>query len=100
MNNTKWQELRNSNEVARCVWGYRCRTFQDGPGDDTLSVPWSEFMPMFFSIEWLELETRSEPGILNCLVRALRAIGVRFTLEGPNVRIWGYSRPGQTPEFA
>lgn len=57
-------------------------------------------------VEWLDLDvgSRDEPRgsraqRMTELKALLRSLSIRFTTEGPYIRIWGYTRPGATPQF-
>lgn len=62
------------------------------------------------SIEWVELNARVEiprghlipPKVQDRsdeLRQALSAANVPFSIENGNVRIWGYTRPGRSPQW-
>lgn len=105
MNNTRWRELRDS-PVWVFAHSYRCRCLDGDPNDDELWAPWDEFLPVYACIEWLDLDVGffEKPGRTHDegvaeLKGILRSLSIRFTTEGRYIRIWGYTRPGATPQF-
>lgn len=105
MNNTRWQELCES---RACLFAsaYRCMCLEGDPKDVELWAPWDEFMPILACIEWLDLDVSdldepkgSRAQRITELKALLRSLSIRFTTEGPYIRIWGYTRSGATPQF-
>ena len=63
-------------------------------------------MPLWACVEWLDLDfgiddepKGSRAQRMTELKALLRSLSIRFTTEGPYIRIWGYTRPGATPQF-
>jgi len=106
MNSSRWRALVDCHDVDLSVRAYRCRCLDGDPQDDELWAPWPEFMPYWNTIEWLDFRMREDKTInitqaasVAQLTPALRSLSIRFTTEGPYIRIWGYTRPGATPQF-
>lgn len=107
-NDTKWRELTDA--LPRGWFeSFRLRCITDEP---TAQLYWDKDWPEHASYpyvrEWIDFdvgdatlhnhETREARNAR--LVHLFRIIGVRFTIEeGKYVRVWGYSRRGQTPDF-
>ncbi|MBX3403134.1 MAG: hypothetical protein KF699_06945 [Phycisphaeraceae bacterium] len=105
MNSTRWRELRDS-PAWQLIRRYRCACLDGDPKDVELWAPWDEFMPILACVEWLDLDVSDldEPKGSRAkriveLKALLRSLSIRFTTEGRYIRIWGYTRPGATPQF-
>ncbi len=100
MNAAKWRE---TTEAMRCLAGgppgFRIKDIRaPRPLPETYwdrewfyhPRPWEE-------IEWLEIDPDRRQ---DEVIAILRVIGAPFTLEGGCIRIWGWLRPGVSPDFA
>ena len=112
MNDTKWREVVDCLlRVPGFHAEFRVRCVRD-PLDSTphrnRSFPWH--IPTFKHIEWLDIDpiVRSHAGAADRghgedfsdrLLAVLKAIPVPISFEQGYVRIWGYYRPGVTPEL-
>lgn len=112
MNDSKW---RAAISAVGSVAGYRARfrvrmvTDQnESPDQWDGSFPWH--IPTPASIEWLELDpvVRTPRGQLiddackdftELLSQALLQARIPFSIEAGMLRIWGYIRPGTSPNF-
>ncbi len=115
MTDTKWRRLLDallSPDQLRCALDYRRKDIQEGARDLTI---WDEDEYHVFggwdAIEWLDIRARilrrrgalQDPIIedrTDELVAVLRSISVPFSLTKEGVRVWGYTRPGEAPEWA
>jgi hypothetical protein len=97
MNDTKWQRLFNALEPIAGFLDFRRK---DVRGSEQESEPWcSDFYLMlggWANIEWLDITAQRNTPIL---IRAVREAGVAFSRSDTCVRIWGYLRPGVSPDW-
>lgn len=115
MNDTKWDAAISA---VRSVPGYRAtfrvRMVTESEGDLRHGMYWSgDFpghVPTLQFIEWLELDplVRTRRGALvedatedftRPLMVALLQARIPFSLENGMIRVWGYTRPGESPDF-
>jgi hypothetical protein len=111
MNDTKWQRLFSALEpIAGCLDFRR----KDVRGSEPASESWcGDFYHMlggWSSIEWLDIRAQLtiprgalvEPKVEDktpLLLQAVREAGVAFSGHEESVRIWGYLRPGVSPNW-
>ena len=113
MNATKWREaIQVLLDIPNFTVRYRAKAVrEDAPPPDQ----WEGFFSHLHlggsvDIEWLEIDPiqRIHRGALLDdleidrtaeVVQALHSVPVPFTLESNAIRIWGYTRPGASPEF-
>jgi hypothetical protein len=111
MNDTKWQRLFGALEPIAGWLDFRRK---DVRGSEQASESWcSDFYHMFggwSGIEWLDIRAQLtirrgalvEPSIedkTSLLIRAVRVAGVAFSQHEESIRIWGYLRPGVSPDW-
>ena len=111
MNDTKWQRLFNALEPMQ-GWLDFCR--KDVREPEPQGKLWcGDFYFMlggWNNIEWLEIRAiltiprgaLVEPSIedhMPGLIKAVRQAGVPFSRHEGCIRIWGYLRPGTSPEW-
>jgi len=111
MSDTKWQRLFNVLEPIQGLLDFRRK---DVRGCDDAPESWcSDFYHMlggWSSIEWLDIRAvRTIPrGALvkpktedhtPLLIQAVRQAGVPFSRHEECIRIWGYVRPGVSPQW-
>jgi hypothetical protein len=108
MNDTKWGKLLEALMPFEGALEFRRKDVRD-PVDPTES--WHSDIYYAFSgwhaIEWIEIKARSRPtpGRLSEQVGAkvvtdtLRAVGAPFTASSDRLRVWGYLRPGVSPDW-
>lgn len=107
MNNKRWRDLTHRLD-STYSFRFRCVCLEGDPKDDELWAFWDDhnWPPSWQAVEWLDLDVVSldEPRgsraqRITDLKALLRSLSIRFTTEGRYIRIWGYTRPGATPQF-
>ncbi len=101
MNATKWLEVTEAmRQLPGGPPGFRlkdihCTSFV-WPGH-SWDREWYYHPRPWEDIEWLEIEPdlRQEE-----IAASLKRIGAPFSIEGGIVRVWGWLRPGVSPDFA
>jgi hypothetical protein len=98
MNATKWRET--SEAMRHLIGGPPCFRIKDIQGPEPEAETWDRewfYHPRpWETIEWLEIQTEPRH---NEIVRILKQIGVPISIEAARIRIWGWLRPGISPEF-
>jgi hypothetical protein len=112
MNDTKWERLIAVIDSLSFEVRFRCQDVraplaqQGGWDSDRYHVLGGDLV----AIEWLEISARVEihrgqliaPEVQERsaeLRKALAAANVPFSIENGNVRVWGYTRPGRSPQW-
>jgi hypothetical protein len=106
MNGTKWRaaiDAIQGIEGYRASFRFRGITDADDPPADRWDEAFPQNIPLYNSIEWLELNARSagaapkdkKADFREAVKRALSAAGVPIAESGTGVRIVGYTRPGR-----
>jgi hypothetical protein len=106
MSDTKWRELIGALPKAQ-IGRFRALSIGDRePGAWQPGPLWPEHLPWWSMIEWLELDPRTRPAPqaavrdhTAAVEEVLRDVRAPFTREQDLLRLWGYTRPGRTPEF-
>jgi len=111
MNDTKWQRLFNALQPMECWLDFRRKDVRES---DAASESWHtdlyHMMGGWRSIEWLDIRARETiwPGFLikpkivdktATLIEAIKGAGVPFSRHENYIRIWGYVRPGVSPQW-
>jgi hypothetical protein len=88
------------------VW-FRVKCIRDNSSREAywqMGFPWH--VPTWYAIEWLDVDPkiRAYPGreyqdFTNEIAQALHSANVPFSHEGKYIRVWGYLRPGASPDF-
>ena len=98
MNATKWREAAEA--VRNLVGGPPGFRIKDMLGPEPEIGSWDRewcYHPRpWVTIEWLEIQPDHRHGEI---VATLKRIGVPISLEDGRIRIWGWLRPGTSPEF-
>lgn len=99
MNATKWLE---ATEAMRHLDGgspsFRIKDIQGPePGPAAWDREWFYHPRPWETIEWLEIDRDPRH---DEIVAILKGFGVPISLEEGRIRIWGWLRPGMSPEFA
>lgn len=98
LNHTKWAELRSEmvSAPAEQFPKFRARSVF-APAD--FCTEWDgEFcyhVHPVADLEWMELQASSQEWLRN----ALRRHNIPYSVEAGVIRVWGYTRPGQQPEW-
>ena len=111
MNDTKWQRLFHALEPIQGWLSFRRKDVRENEGAPT---SWcGDFHYMFAgwsNIEWLDIgarrrirlgtlvEARIEDNTA-LLIQAVRQAGVPFSRHDECIRVWGYVRPGVSPQW-
>lgn len=98
MNATKWHE---TTEAMRHLTGgppsFRIKDIQGPePGFAAWDREWFYHPRPWETNEWLEIDSDPRYGEI---VAILKGIGAPISFEGGRIRIWGWLRPGASPEF-
>ena len=111
MNDTKWQRLFNALQRIEGWLDFRRKDVRES---EASSEMWcSDFYMMFggwTSIEWLDIRAVRvfRRGLLlkpqiddktERLIEAVKEVGVPFSRHENYIRIWGYLRPGVSPQW-
>ncbi len=112
MNATKWQELvAITRAYTACAPRHRIKDLRGPePPADTWDGEWYYHLRPYRTIEWLEITcfphaeqgNRSLADVDHCvqhIMDDLQAAHIPFSLERGAIRVWGYLRPGVTPEW-
>jgi len=101
MNDTKWQRLYDSLQVIEGRLDFRRKDLR---GSEDQAKTWcGDFYMMiggWREIEWLDI--RGQRGMHDdqqLIIKFVRDAAVAYTLHDDFIRIWGYTRPGITPDF-
>jgi Family of unknown function (DUF6678) len=112
LNNTKWQQLFTRLEGIQGILDFRRRDVRDAPD---FAPRWDGDIYHMFggwdNIEWLDIRAQvtQQRGALvapkvedhtDALIDAVRSSGVPFTITSDGVRVWGYIRPGASPQWS
>ena len=96
MSNSKWRRVRQAIPQSLFL-RFRVKNLRgDEPAPDCWEADYYHVFGCPESIEWLEIETQEST---QAVTEALRCHGIPFTLAPGGVRIWGYVRPGASPEW-
>ena len=110
MNGTKWRaaiDAITAIQGYRASFRYRSVTSAEDPAAQAWDEAFPRNIPLYNSIEWLELNVRSadappgKPGkqakgdFREALKAALGAAGIPIAESAQGVRIMGYDRPGR-----
>lgn len=113
LNNTKWERLFELLQKSERFFQYR-RTNLDGstfPEDGASFTPeLAQYWGDFWAMEWLDIlsyQTHSKGALLapdiedftSELVALANEVGVKFTMIERGIRVWGYVRKGNSPDF-
>lgn len=111
LNNTKWQELYKSLEPIQELLDFKRKDVRES---DDKNQRWNgDFYYMFggwADIEWLQIRAQIttprgallEPKVddrTDDLISAIMKTKVPFSRTEDGVKIWGYVRPGESPEW-
>lgn len=98
MNAPKWHETTEAmRHLAGGPPGFRIEDIRGPePGVAAWDREWFYHPKPWETIEWLEIhpDPRHDE-----ILAVLRRIGASVSLEGSRIRIWGWLRPGASPEF-
>ena len=112
MNNTKWEKLRALmlNEAEKQP-SWKCRYLR-GEFDENQSweFDWYYHLSGFKAIEWLDINPRKAERrgqLFNDKIidyseyfcNLLKSNNIPFSIEGGNIRVWGYTWPGKSINF-
>jgi len=112
LNDTKWNRLY---EALLPIQGPLCFLRKDIRDPENLDPVWCTEIGYIFagweSIEWLsvraiikepqgELLPRKTYDFSDELIRAVREAGIPYSQTEDGIKIWGYLRPGVSPEWA
>ncbi|MDB5051650.1 MAG: hypothetical protein JWO30_4721 [Fibrobacteres bacterium] len=106
MNGTKWRaaiDAIQGIEGYRASFRFRGITDAEDPPADRWNEGFPENIPLYNSIEWLELNARSagaapkdkKADVRAAIWQALEAAGIPIAESATGVRIVGYTRPGR-----
>ncbi len=111
LNDTKWRQLFRSLESKRLGLPFKRKDVRDS---DDLNEHWDHDIYHVFgaweNIEWLEIRAvvRIRQGALlppiekdftNELIAAVTQAGVPYSKTEDGIKVWGYLRPGDSPEW-
>ena len=111
MNDTKWQRLFNALRPIESWLDFRRKSVRESEassemwcrGLDHMMLGWS-------SIEWIDIRAMETiwPGFLiqpkivdktAKLIEVVKGVGVPYSRHESHIRIWGYLRPGVSPQW-
>ena len=112
MNKTKWNKLADAlNSSNDFVPSVRYKLIRQAEQNSEFSkVWWDELLRDAEKIEWLEIESfnREQVGKLvsdrkidfsGFISKQLKDNAIPYTLEDSMYKVWGYLRPGVSPDF-
>ena len=111
MSDSKWRRLQRTLAELPFSVSFRRRDVRDvGPDPVRWDWDWAHNFGGLVAVEWLEINARHEqprgqlvrPAVHDDnaeLRQALLAARVPYSMVDGNVRVWGYLRPGVSPEW-
>ncbi len=111
MNRTKWEKLGSlieSFEELEPEVDYESFWYETTRGFSI--IHWDQFSAISESVVWLDIKTYKSKyigalvkdritDIRTQLLEKLKQASIPYSLEGENVRVWGYISPGQNINF-
>ena len=103
LNNTKWGELVKKIEQLGAL-GPKCSIhyfFDSGSPYGFSYIRWQEFLQDSEYVQYLLLQCEKDIPELRfeSLKQILKDIHIPFSLDGENIKIWGYYSPSERPDF-
>ncbi len=103
LNNTKWRELIKKIEHLGS-FGPKCSIhyFFDARSPYSFQyIRWEEFLQDCEYIQYVILQCEKDISELRfkSLKQILKDINISFSLDGENIKIWGYYSPSERPDF-
>ncbi len=103
LNKTKWRELVKKIEHLG-DFGPKCSIhyfFDSHSPYDFSYIRWEEFLQETEFVQYLILQCEKDSQELDfeVLKKILKEINIPFSLEGENIKIWGYYSSQERPDF-
>jgi hypothetical protein len=111
MSDSKWRHLYDALEPLDCILAFRRRDVrEEALPDPSWHSELAYMLGRWDHIEWLEIRAKvtiSQGALLELktedytsrLIAAVRSSGVPFELTDEGIRVWGYLRPGVSPQW-
>lgn len=106
MNDTRWRRaIAALEQIPGYKLRFRVKAIDRDCAPSGLWIEGIEHAGWLRYIEWMDVNPRQDLGQLSHrdftdnIVAALRRAEVRLTVEDGTIRIWGYLRPGCSPDF-
>lgn len=102
LNNTKWKKfikrIQNLEHLPECSVKY----LLDPKSPYGFSyISWEEFKMDLKYVEWIIIKTEEKSVTLNLefLQKIMKEEHIPFSIEGNNLKVWGYYQPNNPPNF-
>ena len=110
MNDTKWQRLFNALQPIEGWLDFRRKSVRESDASESWHTDLYHMMGGWSNIEWLDIRAIKaisrgalvKPKVEDktaTLIEAVKGVGVPFSRHENYIRIWGYLRPGVSPQW-